>query len=55
MIDNFRFVETKATKGLVEQLNDLAREDSRSLSSYVGLVLQKHVKEETKNEYTDEQ
>jgi hypothetical protein len=53
MLDSFRFVEKKDTAGLVEQLNDLAREDSRSLSSYVGMILKKHVQEQSKDTYID--
>jgi len=55
MRDNFKFVETKNSIGLVEQVEDLAKEDGRSLNNYVERVLQKHVKGETKDEYKDEQ
>ena len=55
MRDNFRFIETRETKGLVENINDLAREEGMSLNKYVGRVLKKHVKEETEDEYKDEQ
>lgn len=50
MKDNFKFVETKATAGLVEHLDDLAREEGRSLNNYVGRVLTKHVKGEQDKE-----
>jgi predicted HicB family RNase H-like nuclease len=53
MKDTFRFVETKATRGLVENLEDLAREEGRSLNNYVSRVLDKHVKGENKEESND--
>jgi hypothetical protein len=49
MKDNFRFVETKQTKGLVHELDKLAELESRSLNNYIGQVLKKHVASKTKN------
>ena len=53
MKDNFKFVETKATVGLVKHLEFLAEEEDRSLNNYVGRVLWKHA-EEVKKEDKEE-
>ncbi len=47
--DNFRYVETKQTKGLVNELDKLAELEGRSLNNYIGHVLKKHVAKKTKN------
>ena len=46
--NNFRFVETKKTIGLVEEIGKLADLEGRSLNNYVGQVLKKHVLEKSK-------
>ncbi len=46
--NNFRFVETKKTTGLVEEIGKLADLEGRSLNNYVGQVLKKHVLEKSK-------
>tara|TARA_Y100000593_G_scaffold88223_1_gene170116 strand:+ start:255 stop:431 length:177 start_codon:yes stop_codon:yes gene_type:complete len=40
---SFKFVETKTTKGLVKKVQELATEDGRSLSNYIGVILTKHI------------
>ena len=47
-IKNFRFVETKKTPGLVDEIGKLADLEGRSLNNYVGQVLKKHVLGKTK-------
>ena len=42
MKDNFRFIETKNTKGIVDKVDKLAKKEKRSLNYYVGQVLMKH-------------
>ena len=37
------FVESSTNIGLVEQVRKLAAADGRSLSNYIGIILQKHV------------
>ena len=46
--NNFRFVETKKTTGLVEEIGKLADLEGRSLNNYVGQVLKKHVLQKSK-------
>ena len=46
--NNFRFVETKKTTGLVDEIGKLADLEGRSLNNYVGQVLKKHVLEKSK-------
>lgn len=46
MKDTFRFVETKRTKGLVNELSKLAENEERSLNHYVGQVLKKHIQDQ---------
>ena len=46
--NNFRFVETKKTTGLVDEIGKLADFEGRSLNNYVGQVLKKHVLEKSK-------
>jgi len=46
--NNFRFVETKKTTGLVEEIGKLADLEGRSLNNYVGQVLKKHVLQKRK-------
>lgn len=40
------FVESSQNKGLVEQIRKLAAADGRSLSNYIGIILQKHVNQQ---------
>ena len=40
------FVESSKNKGLVEQVRKLAAADGRSLSNYIGIILQKHVNQQ---------
>ena len=46
--NNFRFVETKKTTGLVEEIGKLADLEGRSLNNYVGQVLKKKKKKKRK-------
>ena len=46
------FVESSTNIGLVEQVRKLAAADGRSLSNYIGIILQKHVKENELNTST---
>tara|TARA_R110002096_G_scaffold27031_2_gene83087 strand:+ start:253 stop:429 length:177 start_codon:yes stop_codon:yes gene_type:complete len=41
---SFKYVETKTTRGLVKKVQELATEDGRSLSNYIGVILTKHIK-----------
>ena len=45
--NNFRFVETKKTTGLVDEIGKLADLEGRSLNNYVGQVLNKNVLEKS--------
>lgn len=40
------FVESSTNIGLVEQVRKLAAADGRSLSNYIGIILQKHVNQQ---------
>ena len=48
--NNFRFVETKKTTGLVDEIGKLADLEGRSLNNYVGRVLKEHVLEKNKKD-----
>jgi len=54
MSDNFRFIETKETTGLVDDINHLAKNEKISLNKYVGRVLKKHVEEAKTDEENQE-
>jgi hypothetical protein len=43
------FVESSTNVGLVEQVRKLAAADGRSLSNYIGIILQKHVNKQNES------
>jgi hypothetical protein len=42
--DSCTFVETNHQKGIINQLRELALADGRSLSNYIGIIIQNHIK-----------
>ena len=46
--DNFRFVETKKTTGLVEKIQQEADKEGRSLNNYIGQILKRWLYNKTK-------
>ena len=51
--NSLTFTETKSTTGLVALLTDLASDEDRSLSRYVGRVLWEHVAKQKKENNKD--
>ena len=46
--DNFRFVETKQTTGVVEKIQQEADKEGRSLNNYIGQILKRWLYNKTK-------
>ena len=46
--DNFRFVETKQTAGLVGKIQQEADKEGRSLNNYIGQILKRWLSKKTK-------
>ena len=45
--NSFKYVENKYSKGVIEQMRDIATKAGDSLNGYVGKLFKKHI-EETK-------
>jgi len=45
MRKDFKFVETKKTEGIVEEIKRLATVEDVSVNKYVGRILTKHVED----------
>ena len=46
--DNFRFVETKQTRGVVHKIQEEADKEGRSLNNYIGQILKRWLYKTTK-------
>lgn len=46
--NNFRFVETKQTTGLVDKIQKEADKEGRSLNNYIGQILKRWLYNKTK-------
>jgi hypothetical protein len=45
----FKYVENKHTKGVIEQMREIAKNAEYSLNGYVGKLFKKHIKEQNDN------
>jgi hypothetical protein len=46
--DNFRFVETRQTRGVVQEIQKEADKQGRSLNNYIGQILKRWLYNKTK-------